>query len=38
VLVFWSFGLSLLSYRSISVPPVRGGTYFGPVSNFVFEA
>ena len=28
LLVFWSFGLSLLCYRSISVPPVRGGTYF----------
>jgi hypothetical protein len=24
----WSFGLSLFSYRSISVAPVRGGTYF----------
>jgi hypothetical protein len=25
---FWVFGLSLWSYWFISVPPVRGGTYF----------
>jgi hypothetical protein len=24
----WGFGLSLFSYWSISVAPVRGGTYF----------